>query len=58
MFIWFIHPHPLGKKFIVRWTNKHLKESDVPISAIDSYYNHETGEFLLLNRDVKGEVKI
>ena len=39
MFIWLIHPHPDGKKCIVKWTNKHSMESDVPISAVDSYYN-------------------
>ena len=33
-------------------------ESDVPISAVDSYFNEETGEFLLLIGDEKGEVKI
>jgi WD40 repeat protein len=39
MFIWLIHPHPDGKKCIVKWTNKHSMESDVPISAVDSYFN-------------------
>jgi WD40 repeat protein len=39
MYIWLIHPHPDGKKCIVKWTNKHSMESDVPISAVDSYFN-------------------
>jgi hypothetical protein len=31
---------------------------DIPISAVDSYYDEKTGLFLLLIGDEKGEVKI
>lgn len=58
MYIWLIHPHADGRKCIVKWINKHSMEIDIPISAVDSYYNEETGEFLLLIGDEKGEVKI
>jgi hypothetical protein len=33
-------------------------EIDIPISAVDVYYEEKTGEFLLLIADEKGDVKI
>lgn len=33
-------------------------EIDIPISSVDYHYNEETGQYLLLIGDEKGEVKI
>jgi len=38
--------------------NKHSLEIDIPISAVDVFYDKETGEFILLIADEKGDVKI
>ena len=58
MYIWLIHPHPEGRRCAVKWINKHSMEIDIPISAVDSYCDPSTGEFLLLIGDEKGQVKI
>ena len=59
MYIWLIDPLDSdGRKCIARLENDNAYESDAPISAVDSYYNEETGEFLLLIGDEKGKVKI
>lgn len=62
MYIWLIPPDKRGPKCLLKWTNKHSMESDVPISAVDSYYTSNykgTGEpfLLLLIGDEKGYVK-
>lgn len=55
MYIWLIRQ---PRKCLVRWVNKHSMQIDIPISAVDTYYNEETGQYLLLIGDEKGEVKI
>ena len=45
-------------KCLVKWVNKHSMEIDIPISAVDVYYDDLTEEFLLLIADEKGDVKI
>lgn len=56
--IWLIQPHPEGKKCIVSWRNNHSLEKVSPISAVDSYYNPETGEFIMIMGDESGMVKV
>ena len=58
MYIWLIPPHKDGRKCLLKWTNKHSMESDVPISAVDSYYNPKDETLLLLIGDEKGYVKV
>lgn len=58
MYIWLIPPHKDGRKCLLKWTNKHSMESDVPISAVDSYYNPVDETLLLLIGDEKGYVKV
>lgn len=48
----------MGRRCVVRWVNKHSMEIDIPISSVDYHYNEETGQYLLLIGDEKGEVKI
>ena len=56
--IWLISPHPDGKKCIVSWRNNHSLEKVSPISSIDSYYNAERNEYIMLMGDESGMVKI
>tara|TARA_B110001450_G_scaffold242872_1_gene253589 strand:- start:356 stop:1618 length:1263 start_codon:yes stop_codon:yes gene_type:complete len=42
MFIWYLTKDD-GIKCVVKWINKYSMEIDIPISAVDSYYNEETG---------------
>lgn len=56
--LWLIHPHPDARKCIVSWRNNHSLDSISPITAVDSYYNNETGEFILIMGDERGMVKI
>ena len=58
MYIWLIRPHPEGRRCVVRWENKASMKEENTISAVDSWYNEKTGEFLLLLGDEKGWVKI
>lgn len=58
MYIWLIRPHPEGRRCVVRLENKASMKEENTISAVDSYYNPKTGEFLLLLGDEKGWVKI
>ena len=60
MYIWLL-PGFLGRDVltcVVKWVNKHSMEIDIPISAVDVYYDRCTGEFILLIADEKGDVKI
>lgn len=57
MYIWLIKPYP-ENRCVVRWENKASMKEENTISAVDSYYNEKTGEFLLLLGDEKGFVKI
>jgi len=60
MYIWLL-PGFQGvdqMKCLVKWVNKHSMEIDIPISAVDVYYDDLTEEFLLLIADEKGDVKI
>mgnify|MGYP000515712329 CR=1 FL=1 len=50
----FLEKYPVQLK----WINKFSMEIDIPISAVDSHYDPDTGKFLLLIGDEKGEVKI
>ena len=56
--IWLIQPHPQAKKCIVSWRNNHSLEKVSPISAVDSYYKPETGEFIMIMGDESGMVKV
>jgi WD40 repeat protein len=60
MYIWLLQTSktPDERKCLVRWVNKNSMEIDIPISAVDSHFDPETGKFLLLIGDEKGEVKI
>ena len=60
MYIWLLQTSktPDERKCLVRWVNKNSMEIDIPISAVDSYYDPKTGTFILLIGDEKGEVKI
>jgi len=42
----------------VNWRNNFTLKKNSPITAIDTYYNGETGEFLLIIGDEMGSVKI
>ena len=53
MYIWLIK-HEDSCRCVVRWVNKHSMEIDIEITAVDSNYNEETGEFLLFLADAKG----
>ena len=60
MYIWLL-PGFQGNdtiKCLVKWVNKHSMEIDIPISAVDVFYDDLTQEFLLLIADEKGDVKI
>lgn len=59
--IWLLEYPPFntdGKKLIVSWRNNHSLEKVSPLSAIDSYYNHETGDFWMIMGDESGMVKV
>jgi WD40 repeat protein len=45
-------------KCLLKWTNKHSMESDVPISAVDCHFNPVDKTLLLLIGDEKGYVKV
>jgi len=42
----------------VNWRNNFTLKKNSPITAIDTYYSAETGEFLLIIGDEMGSVKI
>jgi len=58
--IWLLEfaPYNDSKKLIVSWRNNHSLEKVSPLSAIDSYYNPETGEYIMIMGDESGMVKI
>jgi WD40 repeat protein len=58
MNVWLLHLHGQGRKLVAQWDNKHSMGTEVAISAIDSYYNAETGDLILLLGDEKGDVKL
>lgn len=59
MYIWLLPPWGGDNiKCLVKWCNKHSMEQDIPISAVDVFYEKEGQQFLLLIADEKGDVKI
>jgi len=56
--IWLTKPHPECGKLVTTWRNTLDLKQCTPISAIDSYYNAETGEFLLFLGDELGFVRV
>ena len=55
IFIWLIKPGE--SKCIVSWRNNHSLDSISPVTAVDSHYDEETGEFYLIMGDERGMVK-
>lgn len=56
--IWLTKPHELAGRMVTNWRNTLDLKQCTPISAIDSYYNAETGQFLLFLGDELGFVRV
>ena len=56
--IWLTKPHPLAEKCVLHWRNNFSLQKYCPITAIDSHYDPETGDFLLFIGDENGQVRI
>lgn len=57
MFIWLVKDLPEGRKCLIRMENTYSMGVSIPVSAVDSYYDEKSGEFILLIGDEKGWVK-
>lgn len=57
MFIWLVKDLPEGRKCLIRMENTYSMGVSIPVSAVDSFYDENTGEFILLIGDEKGWVK-
>ena len=59
MYIWMIPTSGNeDEKILLKWANKISMEADIPISSVDSFYDPEGPELLLLIGDEKGYVKV
>jgi WD40 repeat protein len=58
LYLWFTKPHPKAPSCLVSWRNMFTLQKMCPISAVDSFYDYETGRFLLLIADEMGFVRI
>jgi hypothetical protein len=58
LYIWVTKPHPDAGACLVNWRNAFDLKKNCPITAIDTYYDEKTGEFLMLIGDEMGMVRV
>lgn len=58
MYVWLTAPHPDKGECIISWRNAFTLKKNCPITAIDTYYDEKTGEFILLVGDEMGNIRV
>lgn len=58
LYAWTVKPHPRPKTCLLQWRNLFNLVELNPISAIDSHYDEEKEQFLIIIGDEKGSVRV
>lgn len=58
LYVWLTAPHPDKGECIISWRNAFTLKTNCPITALDTHYDPETGEFILLVGDELGNIRV
>ena len=58
LYIWLTKPHPNAGKLILDWRNNYDLKLNSPITAIDTFYDEKSKQFLLFIGDEMGTVRV
>ena len=58
IYVWLTKPHPQAGLCVLNWRNNYTLKANSPITAIDTYYNPQTEEFVMCIGDDMGTVRL